>query len=57
MKYLTGQSKSLLMLFFTLPLANSGYSSDDTGDLSSTTSTDADGSSLINLTMMDDVLV
>ncbi len=56
MKYLPGASKSLLIIFFTLPFYISGCSSDDAVDISSITSTDADGATSVNLIALTDIL-
>jgi len=56
MKYLPDLNKSLLILFFSLPLYISACSSDGTTGISSITSTDADGSTSVNLVLLQDIL-
>ena len=56
MKYLSDLRKSLLIIFFTLPFYISGCSSDSSVDEISITSTDENGSTAINFTVLSDLL-
>jgi len=55
-KYLSDLRKSLLIIFFTLPFYISGCSSDSSVDEISITSTDENGSTAINFTVLSDLL-
>ena len=56
MKNLPGLSKSLLILFLTLPFYISGCNSNDTDGVNSVISTDADGSTSVDETVLIDTL-
>ncbi len=56
MKYLHRFTRPLLIIFFTLPFYITGCNSEDTDEVSSITTTDPDGSTSVDETVLDDVL-
>jgi len=56
MKFLHRVTKSLIIIFLTLPFYIAGCNSEDTGGVTSVTNTDADGTTTVDDTLLTDIL-